>query len=69
MLRLEGDYLTTREAAELAGRTVAWVCLECRAGRIPGAVRVGGSLWLVPRSGLEWRIGMFSDKMSDSPRL
>lgn len=42
------DYLTTAQAAALTGAAVPTWTNRARAGRIPGAVRVGRD-WLLPR--------------------
>jgi excisionase family DNA binding protein len=43
------DFLTTKEAAELWGVTERRVQVLCAAGRIEGAQRLGGKVWIIPK--------------------
>lgn len=42
--------LTTVEYAALVGLDPETVQIHCRKGTIPGAVKVGGGVWRIPRS-------------------
>lgn len=43
------DYMTTREAAKKWDISDRRVLQYCNAGRIPGAVKIGG-IWLIPKN-------------------
>lgn len=44
--------LTVDDIAHQLGRTPACVRAWCRAGRVPGAYRLNGREWRIPRAGL-----------------
>ena len=58
LLKLDGqssveiDDLTCEQAAGILGRSPSTVRDWCRAGQIPGAYRLKGREWRIPRSGL-----------------
>lgn len=44
------DYISTKEAAIKLGVTERWIQMQCKAGKIEGAVRFNDKgVWLVPR--------------------
>ena len=48
MNELKDKFVTVEEAAELANRKVSLIRVLCRAGRFPGAVKMGNA-WIIPR--------------------
>jgi excisionase family DNA binding protein len=49
---LQGNYLTTPEAAKLIGKTADLIAKLCQSGRLPGAEKIGNT-WLIPRASVE----------------
>lgn len=46
------DYVSTKEAAAKIGVTERWIQMQCKAGKIEGAIRFNDrGVWLVPK---EW---------------
>ncbi len=43
------DYISTKEAATKLGVTERWIQMQCKAGKIEGAIRFNDKgVWLVP---------------------
>jgi excisionase family DNA binding protein len=49
---LQGNYLTTTEAAKLIRKTSDLIAKLCQSGRLPGAEKIGNT-WLIPRASVE----------------
>lgn len=47
------DFLTVEEVAELVGRAHSTVRTWCLRGLIPGAKKLRGRQWIIPRAGLQ----------------
>ncbi len=46
------DYISTKEAAAKLGVTERWIQMQCKTGKIEGAIRFNDKgVWLVPK---EW---------------
>ncbi len=44
------DYISTKEAAAKLGVTERWIQMQCKAGKIEGAIRFNDKgVWLVPK--------------------
>ena len=43
------DYMTPKQAGELWGVTERRVQVLCVSGRVKGAERLGGKVWLIPK--------------------
>jgi excisionase family DNA binding protein len=52
MENLNGDYITTVEAATLYKKSESMIARLCQLGRLPGVKKVGKT-WLIPRTSIE----------------
>jgi hypothetical protein len=50
---MPAGFITTAEAAERIGKTVRYVQILCKAGKVKGAQQFGG-VWMVP-AGFKWK--------------
>jgi hypothetical protein len=44
------EYITPKEAANLWGISARRVVVLCTEGKVDGAERLGGKMWVIPRS-------------------
>jgi hypothetical protein len=47
------DFITLKKAAEIRGCSTQWLRYMCSHGKIPGAQKLDGLIWLIPYSYLE----------------